>query len=289
MLTDLQMPPRRSLSLAAYAVALAGLLIGCGDPALRTGHDALGQGRYAEAIAAFEDVRRRLPTQHPAGAHQSAHRALAGQLMAGGRCDDGRAQLERAEALGPTLLADHRALYDCVTAHPTDDARRLADLEKLVALGEMRVDVHLEMMRLQLGAERWADAVRHVPMLERRYALTLADHEALIPAWERAGRLVGAHPHLLKVLQVRPDDLLARLKLAEVEEARGDRRAAGAIYARLTAEQPDNLAIWMRVAAFHRRNGDPVAARRALEQARALQQTAEDPRGALRPLPRSKR
>lgn len=284
----LQMPRVVRLSLLG-AIAAGSLLVGCGDPMLRRGHDALGQGRYAEAISAFEDVRRRLPAEHPQDARQSAHRALAGKHFAGGACDAGRTQLVEAERYGPSLLADHRALYDCATAHPPEPARRLADLERLMALGEQRLDVRLELMRLLLGAGRWSDAVAHVPFLERRYALTLADHEALIPAWERAGRLEGARPHLLKVLQVRPDDLLARLKLAEVEERRGDTRAAGTIYRALVGEMPDNPVIHMRLAAFHRRNGNPLGARAALEEARRLQNPAEDPRGELRPLPKSRR
>lgn len=255
---------------------------------LRRGQDALGQGRYAEAIASFEDVRRRLPEEHPVAARQSAHRAWAAELLAAGRCAEGRAQLELAERFGPSLLADHRALYDCGSARPVEPAQRLADLERLLALGEQRIDPRLELMRLLLAAGRDVEAVAHVPFLERRYALTLADHEALIGAWERAGRPAAARPHVLKVLQTRPDDLLTRLKLAEVEEQRGDRAAAGRIYRALAEEQPGNPVVFMRLAAFHRRAGDPVGARDALERVRALQETAEDPRGALRPLRKSR-
>ncbi len=262
---------------------------GCGDPLLRRGHDALGQGRYAEAIDAFEDLRRRLPAQHPGHARQSAHRALADELFTAGRCDEGRRQLVEAERFGPSLRADHQALYDCVSGHPGPDAQRLADLERLMALGDQRVDVRLELMRLLLAAGRDAEAINHVPFLERRYALTLADHEALIPAWERAGRLVGARPHLLKIMQVRPDDLLVRLKLAEVEERRGDTAAAGALYRALVEQHPQNPVIHIRLAAYHRRTGNPVAARAALQEARRLQQPADDPRGELRPLRKSRR
>lgn len=290
MFTLFEMRRRSGSSPLLLALGLAGLMLaGCGDPMLRRGHDALGQGRYAEAIEAFEDVRGRLPEAHPAAARQSAHRALAAEQLAAGRCAEGRAQLVQAERFGPALLADHRALYVCGSSHPVEPAARLADLERLVALGEQRVDPRLELMRRLFEAGRDADAVALVPRLERRYALTLADHEALVGAWDRAGRPAAARPHVLKVLQARPDDLLARLKLAEIEERRGDVRAAGALYAALAAEQPTNPVIFMRLAAFHRRQNDEPAARAALARARALQDVADDPRGALRPLPRSRR
>ena len=65
----------------------------------------------------------------------------------------------------------------------------------------------------------------------------LDDHLRLIGAWERAGQPDAARPHVLKVLQVRPADLLALLKLAEIEQRRGAEGDARRIYRRLTAEQ----------------------------------------------------
>ena len=66
---------RRSLTLALLTALW---LPACGDPDLRRGDDALGLGRYDDAIGAYEAARKRLPAaQSPVERLASAHRALA--------------------------------------------------------------------------------------------------------------------------------------------------------------------------------------------------------------------
>lgn len=272
-------------------LAAGGLFaLGCGgDPALQRGHDALGQGRYAEAITAFEDVRARLPAEHPARAHASAHRALAAAALAAGRCADARAELNHAEALdGKILRVDHQALYTCTLAHDPDPAQQIADLEHLLAIGDQRVELRHTLMRLQLAAGRDADALAHVPTLERAYGLTLDDHRLLVGAWERAGRPAAARPHVEKLLQADARDLLARLKLAELDEAAGDHAAAEAAYRALVVDHPQNPVLFVRLGQFLERRGDAVGARAMYHHANALRGVTQEVE-KKRPLKKSRR
>lgn len=272
------------------------LLCACGsDPALRRGHDALGQGRYPEAIAAFEDARSRLPAdQHPTAALASAHRALAAQTLAASaltaaHCADARRHLAQAEALDRrVLLVDHQLLQACAAAHDPDPAQRIADLEALVALGDQRLEPRHTLMRLLIEAGRDADALAQVPTLERAYGLTLDDHRQLVGAWERTERPAAARPHVEKLLQADPRDLLARLKLAELDEAAGDLDAAERTYRALVVDHPQNPVICLRLAQFLDRRGDAAGARAMYHRANALRgiETGVSPK---RPLRKSRR
>lgn len=281
----------RDVAVGGLAWWLVGSLAGCGDPMLRRGHDALGQGRYLEAVAAYEDVRARLPVeQHPTASLASAHRALAAQALDRGDCGEARSRLAQAEALDETvLLVDHQAVYRCTAAHEADDrAQRIAELERLVALGDGRLEVRHTLMRLLLAEGRDGEAVALVPLLERGYGLTLDDHRLLVGAWERAGRPAAARPHVLKLLQADARDLLARLKLAELDEAGGDVASAGRIYRALTVDHPRNVAVWLRLGQFLERRGEVAEARAVYVHANRLR-GVDMSVPAKRPLRKSRR
>ncbi|MCA9542120.1 MAG: tetratricopeptide repeat protein, partial [Myxococcales bacterium] len=217
-----------------------------------------------------------------------AHRAYAGRLMAEGRCGAGRDQLLLAEALSRQVIADRKALFDCMQAHgEIDPETQINDLRRLLVLGDTRPEVRSPLMRLLLDAGRDDEAVVHAPALGRDLALTLEDHQRLAWAYARLGRLAEAEPHLLKVLQADPADLMARLKLAEVYEARGANGEARRALQALTVDHPDNPALWLRLAEHLQREGDAAGARAAHAEANRLRGITFEPRD-LRPLKKSR-
>lgn len=263
---------------------VATVLSGCANSALQRGQDALGQGRYTEAIAAFDQAEREVPAaEMPLTEVAGAHRARAMVLVDAGQCNAARPHLDRAEALTRVVLADRQAMYRCAATHGAPPTVLAADLERTVELGDNRLEVRHTLMRLQLDLGEDDKAIGHVPFLSKRRALTLDDHARLLGAFDRAGQLIQAKPHAVAVLTTRPDDLLLRLKLAEIEELLGDTAAAERRYRALTLDHPSNPAMFLRLGAFLEARGDRAGARAARARADALRGIDRSPR-QLRPL-----
>lgn len=273
----------------AMLVALA--FGGCVDPDLKNARDALGQGRYAEAIQWFEVARSRLPPEEVAAADlASAHRALAMQHLDAGRCDEALAHFQSAEAHSPPLLADHRAVYECEIARDAPPEQRIRDLDRLVALGERRADTLRTLYRLEMSLGREDDALARLPLMEEKLALTLDDRKELAIILLRRERPQEAAAHVERVVKADPYDPIARLQLAEIREAQGDLDAARTLYHKLSNEFRRNPVVHLRLAAFLRRQGDEAGAAEAQATADRLRGLPPPPPPRdLRPLPKSRR
>ena len=282
------LPPR--LRALAFALALTSTLSGCGDPDIRRGDDALGQGRYDEAIGAYEAARKRLPAQlTPNERLASAHRALAMNLMQMGRCDDARPHMALAEGLTRPVLVDYQQLYECDAARNVAKAGQVDDLKRLLAMGDTRILVLRKLMQYELDLGRDADAVSRLEAVEKRATLTTDERLRLCGVLLGLGRDVQAYPYLKTAVAMDPHDPIKRLKLAEIAETQGEAPLARDIYEALVVEYAKNPLSWLRLAEFRLRNGDPSGAHQAQVQAEALRNVALPPLQEMRPLRRSKR
>lgn len=278
--------PRR----VATLLALAGpLLAGCGDPQLRLAHAALGDGRYAEAITAYEGARRRLPAEAvPLERLASAHRALAMQRARAGDCRSTRTHLRAAERVSAPVLADHRTLYECTAAQRAEPATLYEDLTHLVTLGDTRVVVRRKLALTALELHRDVEAEAHFAVLEERQVLTWSERKLLMRLLLRLGDVERALPYLEHVVAADPSQALDRLKLAELYEAKGRTAEARSVYERLTRDFADNPVVHLRYADFLNGAGDGEGARRARVTANRLRGIVGSER-ELRPLQKSKR
>jgi tetratricopeptide (TPR) repeat protein len=276
--------PRRWLLLAAFALGA------CTDADIRRGDDALGLGRYDEAIGAYESARRRLPAeQTPVDRLASAHRALAATLMERGRCADARAHFALAAGLTRPLLIDHQQLYECDVARNVPKEELVADLLRLLELGDRRASVLRKLMHVEIELGRDADAADRLTLLEKRSAITLDERRLLAQVFLRLDRRREAFDHLKATIALSPNDPINRLKLAELAEEQGEAPLAREIYEALTVEYPQNPLTWLRLAAFRTRTGDAAGARNAQGRADALRTGHIPPPQEMRPLRKSRR
>lgn len=264
-------------------------LPGCTDPDLRLGQTALGLGDYPGAIVALERARARDPEDEEVrGALASAHRSLALGDLGAGRCDAAAGQIAAADTLTPARLNDHQALLDCRRRHGAPPATRLAELERLLAVGDPRTSVQQELMRLYLDQGRQADALRLLDQLERRFGLTTQDRRELAQIFLKQGHKERALQQLLRVKADDPMDPLVRLKIAELFEQQGKIDDASGMYKALVVDYRSNPVVYLRQAEFLRRQGDGEGARRAQDTADRLRGVQPDSR-ALRELPKSRK
>jgi tetratricopeptide (TPR) repeat protein len=275
-----------------WKLALAPMLwlaTACADPDLRAGDEALGAGRYPDAIAAFERARTRLPDVDVDARLASAHRARGTELLEAGRCDAARPHFTLAEAMTRPLLPDHEAIYKCDATQNAAPEVLIEDLARMVALGDRRTRVIRKLMHLELEVGRWSDAVTRVQVLEERRVLTLAERRMIADGLLRLDRGDAAYDHLVHVVASDPMDPLLRLKLAELTEKRGHLDKADRLYGALVVDFRKNPLVFVRYAEFLRRRGHP-------DKAAVMQTRAEDlwgrrppPARRMRTLPRSKR
>lgn len=277
-------PPRAWLGAALLALGA------CTDADIRRGDDALGLGQYDEAIGAYESARRRLPAeQTPVDRLASAHRALAATLMERGRCSDARSHFELAAALTRPLLVDHQQLYECDVARNVPKEELVADLVRLLELGDRRASVLRKLMHVEIELGRDADAAERLALLEKRSAITLDERRLLAQVFLRLDRRREAFDHLKATIALSPHDPILRLKLAELAEDNDDGPLARTIYEALAVEFPQNPLTWLRLAAFRSRTGDAEGARQAQARADALRTGHLPPPQEMRPLRKSRR
>jgi tetratricopeptide (TPR) repeat protein len=279
-----------SLLRAGLGLGLLSGLAACGDPDIRRGDDALGMGRYAEAIGAYESARQRLPAQAtPVERLASAHRSLAMSLMEQGKCDEARPHFSIAESLTRPVLVDYQQLYECDVARSVSKEAQVEDLRRLVAMGDRRATVLRKLMNHELDLGRDEDAVSRLEDLERRSHLTLDERRRLAEVLLRLNRRDQAWSHLKATVESEPHDPINRLKLAELAEERGEAVIARDIYEKMTAEYPQNPLTWLRLAEFRRRQGDTAGAADAQGRADSLRTGKVPPPQEMRPLKKSRR
>ena len=275
------------IKLSSIAVVL--LTLGCGGGNVQMGHDALGHGDYGAAIMHYESAIKSLPKEdHPNGRLASAHRAQAAILLDEGRCDAARKHLLAADNLTRPVLVDHQRLFDCTAAAGSDQDTRIADLQRLVDIGDHRAVVYRALMLLLFEAGSKAEAVTLAPTLAKKYALTLHDHAQITDAYFALDQKVAALPHLEALAKANPRDPLVRLKTAEVHEVRGAPLEARRLYIALTVDFPRNPVVFLRLASFLRDQEDVHGARAAQAEADRLRGLDLGPR-EFRPLLPSRR
>ncbi len=284
----------RALQPLLVPLAFAALgLSGCVDRDIRLGDDALGAGRYTEAIAAYQRAQARLPADAtPTARIASAHRSQAMSLLQAGRCAEARAPLAEAEALSKPLLIDHQLVYECAARGPLVPEERAAMLSRLVELGDQRARVLRALMVLELDLGRPEAAASRVEALERRSPLTLSERARMMVALLDAGHVDAAWPQMRVVMRSslsEAKDPMFRLKFAEELQRRGESADALAVYAALAQDYPTNPLTHLRLAEQYAAMGDADAARAARAHADALRAGALPPTPAMRPLPKSRR
>lgn len=278
--------PRLSL----LACLLASLLTGCLDADIRRGDDALGQGRYREAIAFYELARERLPEETtPLTRLASAHRALAMSHLDADRCDEARRHFEEAEGLTHPVLPDREALYACVERIQAPPAQHLADLAALREAGDPRTSTVQAYVKYALELGRDAEAVDLRPELVKRRGLTPKLQQGLALAYIRLGRLTEALADLEVATQLDKQNTLLRMKYGEALEASGDLERAERLYRALATELPQNALVQMRLAELLEKKGDTAGAAAARAKARAIRGVKAPGQRRMRPLRPSRR
>ena len=136
----------------------------CVDRGVLRGRDALGQGRYLEAIATLDEAVSRLAgAERPIKDLASAHRAQAGVLISAGNCAEAAQHIARADALTQPILVDHQGLFRCMETKETPPDVRQRAMERLVELGESRGPILRELVVALLDQGREADALKGRP------------------------------------------------------------------------------------------------------------------------------
>ncbi len=278
----------KGLTIRLAATSL--LLTSCLDPDLRRGDNALGQGRYDEAISAYEAARTRLPEkEHPRDRLASAHRSLAMTLVSQGRCDDARPHYALARALTGPVLIDHQQLYECDVTRDVAPENLVEDLKVLVELGDKRPSVLRKLIQLELTLGRDEEAVKRLVELEAQTKLSSSERKRFVELLLRLDRRELVWPHLLELSRLEPLDPITRLKLAELAEQRGEHGLAAGIYEKMSLEFPNNPMVFLRLADFRTARGDADGARVAQAWADELRGASLAPTEDKRPLKKSRR
>ena len=197
------------------ALCISGLMFfaasGCARLSISRGANALGQGRYNDAVELLEDVEDAEARAQLA----SVHRAQAMAALEAKECDRAAAQFAQAERFSPALLADHRGIYACQSEKSAPPKVMWRTLTRLFEVGENRIPLRLKLMRLQLANGQDAEAISHEEILHRWFALTPADRSHLMQAYIRLGRLESllTHPRLARTDADRAQIVSALIKL----------------------------------------------------------------------------
>ena len=262
--------PRMHRSLPPWAVAAscAALVAACGTP------KPSARAPAAAAVGA----------PSPAAAPRpEVLVARARALRADGDRAGAQARLEAALQLAPASDDVRLELADLLVADARDLERAAALLAGLSAPGGARAAV-VSARLAELKGDDAVAAEAYERALDAGEDADLRFRRAL--ALERLGRVDEATLDLERVRAERPDDPLARARLAERYEVAGRLVEAEAELIWLAEAQPERAAGWRRLARFYERTGRKAEARVALARAKE-----SAPRGtrALRPLLPSKR
>ena len=264
--------------------------IGCIDPQVKRGRDALGQGRYTEALVTLRAVHDRTDPSLPdvRGELASACRARANELMALGACGSAADLIEEADQYTQPNRSDHRALHRCIEAHPTDIKNRKKILTRLVDIGERHGPVLKTLVKLVIKTGDHTSVMKYAPMALARFALEPEDTRAIGFIFASAGRPQNAMTYFWHYLQADSTDPLVRLKVAELQQRMGEKTTARATYDALARDFPNHPVVHLRLAQFCTQQGDTDCARSARARANTLRGTQKRNR-VLRPLPKSRR
>jgi uncharacterized protein (TIGR02996 family) len=259
---------------------------------MRYGAIALGRMALVAAVAAAT-LEAAASTRPPSGAPGSqpgwpppapserVSRAL--ELRALGDVAGARAQLESALATAPAYDDARLAFADLLLS----EGREL-DRAAAILAGVREPGRHGHLLSASLAELRGDDAgaaaayaraleAANDPDVRLRRALTL----------ERLGRGAEAIQELERVRGARPEDALARGRLAGLYEAAGRMRDAHAEYRALAALRPKRAQGWVELARFCERTGRHAEAAAARARARAAR--GEGSARELRPLAPSSR
>ena len=144
--------------------ALFTLNIGCLDPAIRAGRNALGQGQYLQAIKHLGDAHQRFPNDKRVRIDlASGFRALASQQADTGDCDRAEKNLLKADGLTQPNLSGVRTLYRCALSNKKDAAVRERIARRLIELGDRRVSILRQIMLSLFEQGKEKEAVDFAP------------------------------------------------------------------------------------------------------------------------------
>jgi tetratricopeptide (TPR) repeat protein len=273
----------------ALACLAASFNVGCVHPMLREGANALGQGRYDQAIDAFQSVQSERGNDLDVSVQlATAHRAKAADLVGQGHCVEAATHIEKADILTQPNHADYRSLYRCIEHHSADPKARLVILRRLVKIGERYGPILRQITLALLETDERDLALKYAVSARKRYALRGDDYRRIGFAFAAADRSSDALDYLQYYLRQNPKDALVRLKIAELSESLGELVDARRQYRALTADYPKNPVLFLRLAAFCGRHGDKSCQNRAQSIANELRGIRPQHR-SLRPLLKSKR
>ena len=227
----MNMPFRRLLGRALAWLTLVSS-ISCIDPQVKRGRDALGQGRYTEALVTLRAVHTRTDRSPSrcAGRAGKCLSARANELMAIGACGSAADLIEEADQYTQPNRSDHRALHRCIEAHPTGLKNRKKILTRLVDIGERHGPVLKTLVKLVIKTGDHASVMKYAPMALARFALEPEDTRAIGFIFASAGRPQNAMTYFWHYLQADSTDPLVRLKVAEIQQKMGDITTARASY-----------------------------------------------------------
>ncbi|MEE2785756.1 MAG: tetratricopeptide repeat protein [Myxococcota bacterium] len=269
---------------------LTTLSLGCVDPALRRGQNALGQGQYTLAIQHLADARRHDPGSESATRDlASAYRALAAEQADAGQCAAAANTLEHAEALSAPNLSTIQVLFQCVTVMGAAAPVRERVARKLIELGDQRTVVLRTIVRALYEQDRTVDAAEFSRIAFRKHALETIDIQRAADTFTDLGRPKEAIPFLQTLLRRAPSDPLIRLRLAHLYSETDAVERARMIYFRLARDFPKNPVIFLRIAQFKARIHDERGAAEALNRANQLRGLTPNAPRQLRPLLKSRR
>jgi tetratricopeptide (TPR) repeat protein len=272
---------KRSFALAA-ALLVAALPAVAAEPAAASPANApyqftlakmlAAEGALVEALAAFEEAERLAPESEDSAYVRLEHAELLARLAQVTRGGPGRGeylrkaadQLSRARQLAPANLDVLRAVGDVYVDLAADDPTALAtardaleevrrrdprDVQSALALGRL----YLDQQQPDKAAAVLRDLVAHVPQQRTAYAF-------LVEALLRAQKTKEAEAALAEILAADPASIEARLTLAELEEQRGDQRAALATLQAAPEEVRADPRLRRQLAWSLYFNGDPEGA-----------------------------
>ena len=204
----------------------------------------------------------------------SIYLATARLSISSGRYDDARESLSAVESLasGAGQLdkygAEREALWALLYEESGDRGQAIESYRRAVVLDPSRTDYLQELAELYALSRQWDDAA----VWMQRYIQT--DPYAVASSWELLGEYLAAGGRqgesvaaFEQALDLEPYSYLARLRLAEVLEGRGEFEAAIGLLEFLSVYALDrNAEIYTRLADLYTQTGQISEARRVLDK-----------------------